>query len=405
MIKQICTKCVMDTATPRTTLDFDEFGVCNNCRNYNAFVKEFKFDDFVLRQQKLDKKLQEIKEFGKGKRYDCVLGLSGGLDSSYLAVLAKKYGLRPLVVHFDNGWDSELAIKNINNIVKKLNADLFTYVIDWEEFKDLQRAYINASVIDIEVPTDHFIYATLCEIAYKYNIPYILDGNNVASEFWRTTQKWSYSKSDMVNMLSIHKKFGTRELKKFPKLGVFERYFYNWIFGMQSVYLANYLPFNRTEIVESLQKEFDWREPEWKHYESIFTRFYQGYILVKKFGIDKRKVHLSNLIWSGQMTREEALQKLSEPPYSIEQQEQDKEYFLKKLGYTAEEFERIMQEPLVEHDSFPTENVFNKYYNRFARFQHYQVAILRKLGLKKLFMPFLYWQAKTCSKWIRKKIK
>jgi N-acetyl sugar amidotransferase len=372
---QICSRCVVDNDAPNTNLVLDAEGVCNNCHAYDNYAKKV-FLSPQEQQVALEKTLQTIKKAGEGKEYDCILGISGGVDSTYLAYMAKQWGLRPLAVHFDNGWNSELAVSNIHNIVEKLGYDLHTYVIDWEEFKDLQLAYLKASVIDIEVPTDQFIYATLHEVAFKNNIKYILDGNNIATEFPGGAWKWSFSKLDMVNLQNIHKKFGTIPLKKFPRLGFYERYFYQAIYGLKSVPLLNYIPYNKKDVIRTISQELGWRDYGGKHYESIFTRFYQGYILPKKFGVDKRKIHLSNLIWSGQMTREEALKELEKPTYPLAMQKEDRAYVIKKFGLSEQEFEDIMQKPVVPHEFYGTENEGTDERQRklFKRLMEFQIG-------------------------------
>jgi N-acetyl sugar amidotransferase len=355
-----CSKCVLDDLSPSTNISLDEFGVCNNCRSFEYYSSRTIYRPFEFRENELTEIINKIKHEGRGKKYDCVLGISGGIDSTYLAYLAKKYDLRPLVVHFDNGWDSELAISNIQNILERLNFELITYVIDWNEFKDLQLAYLKASVIDIEAPTDHFIYASLYEIAHKYGIKYILDGNNISTEFSNVSWKWNYDKLDLVNLENIHKKFGTVKLKKYPKLGFYQRFFYQNIVQIRQIYLLNYVDYNVHEVKSLIEKKLAWRDYGGKHYESVFTRFYQGYILPRKFGIDKRKAHLSNLIWSGQISRDEALIVLKQPAYPISLQNQDREYICKKLGLSYEDFESLMKSDPIPHQFYGTE--FDKNY-------------------------------------------
>ena len=348
----ICSKCVLDTNTPYTNLKLDEYGICNNCRTYDQYsALQSKESDL----SELTQIITSIKKEGKDRQYDCILGISGGIDSSYLALLAKKNGLRPLVVHFDNGWNSELAVSNIHNITKSLGFDLHTYVINWEEFRDLQLSYIKASVIDIEIPTDQFIVGTLYELAYKHKIKYILNGVNTSTEFSNLSLKWGYKKTDLVNLKNIHKKFGKTKLSDFPKIGFMHYFFYSEIYGLKSVSLLNYVPYIKDEVTEIISKELGWKNPGGKHFESIFTRFYQGYILPNKFGIDKRRLHLSNLIWSGQISREEALSELSLPIYPIRLQETDKQYVIKKLELTLQEFENIMKMPMVLHEFYGVE--------------------------------------------------
>ncbi len=358
----------MDNKSPNTNLVLDENGVCNNCNNYESFViKNIVGQTLSERVKKLYLLVEKIKKAGSNNQYDCILGISGGMDSSYLALRAKQLGLRPLVVHFDNGWNSKIAVSNINKVIKCLGYDLHTYVINWEEFKDLQLSYIKASVVDIEIPTDHFIYATLYEIAYENGIKYILDGNNVETEFWGGSWKWSFDKLDLENIHNIHRMFGTKKLTKYPKLGRFQRYFYNSIVGIETAYILNYTPYNRNQVINELKKEFDWHDPGGKHYESIFTRFYQGYILPKKFKIDKRKAHLSNLIWSGQLNREEALEILNQPTYDDEKQFEDKQYFLKKLGISEEEFEKILKSPEIPHEFYGTDKKKERSFKLYVR--------------------------------------
>ncbi|MCD4795126.1 MAG: N-acetyl sugar amidotransferase [Bacteroidales bacterium] len=354
-----CTKTVMDNiADPNIT--FDKNGVCNYYHEY--FIEEKKH---VLKEekgiQKFEESIQNIKNSGKNKKYDCLLGVSGGVDSTYLAYIAKKAGLRVLCVHFDNGWNSELAVKNIENIITKLDFDLETYVINWNEFRDIQLAYFKANVIDIEAITDHAIFGTIYKIAAQNNIKYILSGNNVVTESL-LPKSWIFNKADHVNIKDIHKKYGTIPLKTFPFFGSKAKHYYQKVKGIQTVDLLNYLLYVKSEIKETIISELDWKDYGGKHYESIFTRFYQGYILPKKVGIDKRKAHLSNLICSGQITKDEALKELEKPMYNKEQCEEDKEFVLKKLGFSEQEFELYINAPRREHTEFKTElSLYNTY--------------------------------------------
>ncbi len=282
------------------------------------------------------------------------------------------------MVHFDNGWNSELAVKNIENIVSKLNYDLFTYVINWEEFKDLQISYLKASVVDIEVPTDYIIFAVLNKIAAKHNIKYILSGYNYVTEFgmpkgWNTSHKF-----DDINMRDIHKRFGKVKLKNFPRYGYFERHYYREIMGIETVAPLNLVPYNKKEIVKLIEEKLDWKDYGGKHYESIFTRFYQGYILPVKFNIDKRKAHLSTLICSGQISKAEALKELERPPLPPEMIKSDKEYVIKKFGFTEDEFNKIMNAPPVEHDFYDTEMKHGKWHKAYSLIMKPFVRILLK---------------------------
>jgi len=352
---------------------FDENGVSNYFNEYKKLENEHVFKG-KEGETKLEELIKKIKEDGKNKQYDCVTGISGGVDSTYLVWMAKKWGLRPLIVHFDNGWDSEIAVNNINNIIKNTGFDLYTIVVDWEEFRDLQLAYIKASVVDIEVPTDHAISGTLQRLAAKYNVKYVLSGNNVVTEAI-LPRSWIYNKNDYVNLQNIHKKFGTIPLKTYPLFGLREKYIYEMGKGIQTFKPLNYIDFSKASAKQVISKELNWKDYGGKHYESVFTKFYQAYILPYKFHIDKRKPHLSNLIFSGQMTKADALAELQKPLYEETELKQDKEYVLKKFGLSPESFENLMKQERVEHDVFGKQKPLADTY-RFLK-------ILRPL--KKLF--------------------
>lgn len=302
----------------------------------------------VEKNAELIKYIADIKKSGEGKKYDCIMGLSGGVDSSYLAYVVKDLGLRPLIVHFDNGWNSELAVKNIENIIHYTGFDLYTYVVDWEEFKDLQLSYIKASVIDWEIPTDHGFFAVLFKAAARFKIQYVLTGHNHQTEAIMP-KPFRWSKMDVANIKDIHNTFGKIKLKTMPLMGFFQ---YNWILRFKKIQRINLLElvdYDKTQAKKTITEKFNWRDYGGKHYESIFTRFYQGYVLMEKFKVDKRKAHLSNLICSGQLTREQALEELSKPVYHSAQLSEDKEYVVKKLGLTMDEFEGYMATPPVSH--------------------------------------------------------
>jgi N-acetyl sugar amidotransferase len=354
-----CVNCVLDN-TDDPSISFNRDGVCNYCQQYKE--EEAKLPSTPEAAKKaLDVLVDKIKKAGEGKKYDCILGLSGGVDSTYLALRAKQFGLRPLAVHFDNGWDSELAVKNIENIVSKLGLDLYTIVVDWDEFKDLQLSFIKASVIDIELTTDHAIMATMYKLAFKYNVKYILSGHNIATELVLPTN-WYHDKLDHINIQAIHKQFGTVPLQTFPMLDSFSKFKLSWK-QIKSARLLNLMPYNKTEVKKVIQRELDWRDYGGKHYESIFTRFYQGYILVRKFKVDKRKAHLSNLICSGQMSRAEVIEELKKPPYEPKQFEEDYTFVLKKFNLTHDEFETLMNEPIKKHTDYEIDDsVYKRYF-------------------------------------------
>ncbi len=250
---RICTRCVMDTTDPE--IKFDENGVCNHCKRYEELVR-LKLLTGEEREKRLKEIVGKIKRYGKNKKYDCIIGVSGGVDSSYVAYIAKKLGLRPLAVHLDNGWDTELAISNIEKILKKLDIDLYTYVVDWEEFRDLQLAYFKASVVDIEVVTDHAIIAALYDIADKRKIKYILSGSNIVTE-GIMPNSWGYNKNDLRNLKDIYKRYGTVKLKTYPTMGLFKWLYYRFIKGIQTIPLLNYMDYNKKKAKKLLISEFN----------------------------------------------------------------------------------------------------------------------------------------------------
>lgn len=357
--ERTCTRCILSTSdTPH--IRFDRNGVCTYCNYYDYVTAEFGTQE--QKTKYLENKIQEIKARGKGKEYDCIIGVSGGVDSSYLAYWANLHQLRPLIVHFDNGWNSELAVKNIERLCSKLGYGLQTYVIDWEEFKQLQLAYLRAGVIDIEMLTDHAIIATIYKIAKKYNIKYTLNGFNYATEAVMP-KGWVFDKTDFTNIKDINDKFGKGKIKSFPHLTFVDRFLYSMLFKIESIRVLNYIDYNKKAAKELLQSKLGWRDYGGKHYESIFTKFYQAYILPVKFGVDKRRAHLSNLICSGEITRSQALEVLKEPLYDPVTLKNEKEYILKKLGMSEEEFDKLMKEKPRSHKEFRTqEKLWNAYF-------------------------------------------
>jgi N-acetyl sugar amidotransferase len=341
---QICARCVMDTSDP--DIFFNAEGLCNHCLKYDSMVRDIVARaDRGERQSELEKIVERIKERGRGHDYDCIMGLSGGVDSSYVAYTAKRLGLRPLAVHFDSGWNSELAVNNIENIVKKLGIDLHTHVVDWEEMRDLQLAFFKASVANCDAPTDHAFPAVLYREAARHGVKYIVSGTNYATEFI-LPPAWGYSSSDRRQLMDIQRKFGTTRLRQYPRIGFLAQYlWYPYVRGIKTIRLLNYLPYSKSAAKKTIAAELGWRDYGGKHYESVFTRFFQGYYLPKKFGYDKRRAHLASLINAGQLTREEALQELARPTYDAEIQADDKEFVAKKLGVTAEELDAIFAQP------------------------------------------------------------
>jgi N-acetyl sugar amidotransferase len=331
-------------------ITFDENGISNYYYEYQQLKSKYLFTG-EEGQIKLEHLIDKIKTEGKDKQYDCITGISGGVDSTYLVYLLKQWGLRPLIVHFDNGWNSEISVRNINNIIKHTGFDLYTLVVNWNEFRDLQLSYIKASVVDIEVPTDHAIGGTLNKLAVKYNIRYILSGNNIVTEAILPST-WIYNKNDYVNLLNIHKRFGTVPLKTYPVYGLKEQYLAGKVKKIETVKPLNFIEYNKAEAKETIKKELEWTDYGGKHYESVFTKFYQAYILPQKFHIDKRKAHLSTLIFSGQVTKDEALKELAQLLYNPIELERDIEYVIKKFGLTREQFDAYMRQPRVDHAAY-----------------------------------------------------
>ncbi|MCT7487112.1 N-acetyl sugar amidotransferase [Aliarcobacter cryaerophilus] len=346
-----CKRCVMDTSVK--DIYFDNEGICNYCKEYEINSKNIIFEDKEIKEKKLKNLIKTIKTISKGQEYDCIIGLSGGADSTYVAYLVKQYALKPLVIHMDNGWNSETAVRNIENTVNKLGFDLYTHVIDWNEFKSLQLAYFKAGVLDIEALTDHAIGVIIRRLAKQYKIKYFLSGTNMATESMMP-QSWFFdNKMDPVNIKSIYKNFTTEPFPKtFPLFSIGEYFLWRFTKYYTTVSLLNYVEYHKAEAVKVLEKELDYVNYPIKHYESVFTRFYQGYILPNKFKVDKRLPFFSTMIMSKQMTRDEAMQKLAEPAYDSELLQTDKEFVLKKLGFTEDEFESYMNATIHDHLDF-----------------------------------------------------
>jgi N-acetyl sugar amidotransferase len=370
-----CSLTVMDNiADP--DISFDEKGICNYYYDYQQAEKNLVFKG-QEGEQKVKELVAKIKADGQGKAYDCLIGLSGGVDSTYVAYLTKQFGLRPLAVHLDNGWNSELAVKNIENIISKLKIDLYTLVINWEEFKDIQLSYLRASVVDIEVVSDHAIFATMYKLAKEKNIGYILSGTNVVTEYIMPPS-WLYKKMDFANLKDIHKKYGSIKLKTYPTFDFKKYVYYSGVLKLVPISILNYVPYNKSEVKQTITRDLGWRDYGGKHYESVFTKFYQAYILPGKFKIDKRKAHLSTLICSGQMSKECALKELAKPLYPETELKQDKEYVLKKFGLSQEEFDRIMNTAPRRHEDFETDTHLKDRYMRFLQKTEWLRRLLRR---------------------------
>jgi aminotransferase len=348
---QRCTRCVMDTSDPDIT--FDNEGVCNHCREVDH-LRGTQWFPGESGKPKLEAMLDQIRREGKGKEYDSILGLSGGADSSYVAMKAKDWGLRPLAVHVDAGWNSELAVANIERVIRYCNYDLHTHVVDWEEMRDLHLAYLKAGISNQDVPQDHVFFASLYNFATSNGIRTIISGGNTASE-GIYPHAWHGPAMDAINLKAIHSRYGTRPLKTYSTISFWQYYFwYPFAKKMRTVRPLNYMTYNKDEAIAEMGMTFGYKPYERKHGESLFTKLFQNYYLPTKFGYDKRLPHLSSLIASGQMTRERALAELEKPLYEPFELETDIAFLCKKLRISREEFDAMVSGPPHHHSDFPT---------------------------------------------------
>ncbi|WP_082516136.1 N-acetyl sugar amidotransferase [Sphingomonas sp. Leaf412] len=341
---QICNNCIMDTSDSQIV--FDDTGKCEYCQNYYSnILPNWHTDERGARE--IQAQIDRIKRDGEGKPFDCLIGLSGGVDSSYLVYIAKeKFGLRPLLYHVDAGWNSQEAVNNIEKLVDGLNLDLFTEVINWPEMRDLQLSFFKAGVPHLDTPQDHAFFAGLYNFAAKNKVKYILTGANFSTECVREPLEWHYHASDLRQLHDIQNRFGTRKLKSFPTAGILKfKLFYRFVKGVRVVKPLNYIPFFKEAAMDELVERFGWQRYPHKHYESRFTRFYEGFWLRKKFGYDKRRAHFSSLILTGQLARDDALVKIAQSPYSDEQVRQDFEFISTKLGIEQSELQAMLDGP------------------------------------------------------------
>ena len=372
MNHKICKRCVMDCSDPE--IYFNDSGICKHCLRYDDILNLRVFDEFQGKIQ-LNKLTKKIKKSGEKKDYDCIIGVSGGVDSSYVAYLTKSLGLRPLAIHLDNGWNSELAVHNIKKILEKLEIDLYTYVLDWDIFSDLQKSFLYSSTPDGEVPTDHAINALLFREANKRGIKYILSGMNFATESM-SVRMWSYGHSDFKYIKDVYKKYGSKfSLKDYPSFNFFELFYWTFIRQIRVISILNYIDYNKKKAVNILENELKWKRYEGKHYESVYTRFFQGYYLPKKFGIDKRVGHYSDLIRARQISRSDALELLKKSPYPSDSLlNQDIEFVLKKFNISEFEFEKIINKKNLNFLSYVNNSKFVSFLKLF-------VNLLRKFKL------------------------
>jgi N-acetyl sugar amidotransferase len=355
---QICTNCVMDTSDSKIT--FDDKGVCDHCNTYYNDIEPV-WNYGKGREKELSSMADKIKASGKSKDFDCILGMSGGIDSSYLLYLVKeKLGLRPLVFHVDAGWNTQLAVNNIERLVDKLNLDLFTEVINWEEMKDLQLAYFKSGVPHIDVPQDHAFFATMYHFASKYKVNYILTGGNYSTECVRNPIEWMYYQSDSVQLKDIHKKFGQIPLADYLVTNIlWHKVYLPYVKKIKVLRPLDYMQYNKQEAMDLLQNQFGWQPYPQKHFESRFTRFYESYWLPERFGYDTRRVQFSSLILTGQMSREEALNQLKLPAYDSEEIKHEFEFVANKLGISKEELQTYFNMPKKTHLDYKSqENVY-----------------------------------------------
>ena len=354
---QVCTRCVMDD-TAQDIL-FDDDGVCNYCTEFLARLDHYVEPDPASRERKLVKLVEAVKVNGKNKAYDCIIGVSGGVDSSYTLMKAVQLGLRPLAVHMDSGWNAEVATNNISNLVRGLSVDLYTHVIDWPEIRGLMEAMFAADVRDVEVLYDNALAGVVYGQAAKHGLHYILAGSNMATEGMRMPPEWTWHKLDKRNIVGISKKFGGPKLKTFPAIGTLGYAKHILLDKAHWIAFLDFIDYRKDTALEELQRDYGYKPYAYKHYESVFTRFWQGYMLPRKFGYDKRKPHLSTLVMTGQMTREEAMQRMGEIAYPSQRDlDADKQYFLKKMGWDEAKLEDYLDRPEVPHDAYPSEWAF-----------------------------------------------
>ncbi len=348
---QICSRCVMDTSDP--DIVFDSEGICNHCTDYLELRKNHKPYTKEESKPKLEAIAKEIKNTGKNRKYDCIVGISGGVDSCYTAYLCKQMGLRVLLMHMDNGWDSEIAVKNIKTIAQKLDYDYMSYVMDWEEFREIQLGFIKSSIVDIEMPTDIGIPASIFKIATKHNIKYIISGGNLSAEGILPLQ-WGYHVLKDIKLYKhIVKNYSSKKLSKIPTIGLLGDFYFKFVKRIKRVYILNYYPFDKDKAKAFLIKELGWIDYGGKHHESKITAFWQSYVMPTKYNMDYRRATFSSQICSNQISRDKALELLKPLPYDVSKIQLDKEFIAKKYGVSTSEFDGYLSLPPKTYKDFP----------------------------------------------------
>jgi N-acetyl sugar amidotransferase len=365
---QICVRCVMDTTDP--DIKFDEQGVCNHCTSFQNRLSASGYTPGVS-EKEWESYVEVIKQKGRGKKYDCIVGVSGGVDSCYVAVLCKNYGLRPLLMHMDNGWDTEIAVNNIKELAKNLGLDYYSYVLDCEEFREIQLAFLKASSVDLEMPTDVAILASIYEMAAKYDIQYIISGGNLSSEGILPLH-WGYHGHKVMRMYNhIVRKYSSKRLRKVPAVGLIKESYYRFVKRIKTLYILNYVGYNKDEAKQFLMDRMGWKDYGGKHHESKITAFWQGYAMFSKFGIDYRKAILSSQVCLGQVTRDQALEILNTPAFDELKVDADKAYIAKKYGISVSDLDKYISDPPRSYVDFPNQkglidfcyNIYNRFFN------------------------------------------
>ena len=347
---QICGRCVMDTSDP--DIVFDERGFCNHCEDY---ITRISHQTYIPERSEKQWEfiVNRIKEKGENRAYDCIVGISGGVDSCYTAHLCKEYGLRPLLIHMDNGWDTEISVKNVNTIVEKLGFDYISYVLDWQEFREIQLAFLKSSIVDLEMPTDIAIPASIYKTAIKHNIKYILPGGNYTAEGILPLQMGYHVYKDMKLYKHIIKKYSSVTLKTVPTFSILKEFYYKFFKKIKKIYPLNYMAFDKDKARDFLIANYGWENYGGKHHESKITAFWQSYVMPVKYNMDYRRTTFASQICSNQITREKALEQLIKPPFVEAKIKEDKQYIAKKFGITSEELEKYLSNPPKTYVDFP----------------------------------------------------